>query len=119
MKLNLKSSLLLLPLSFGAAFSVISCSSSFEGSYGDANQVEVLDDRWNPTDARLTVEKMVKDMGAAPWIQNWRDEDPYKPEALVAWVLIHARIGRVGRSVLARPTMMSRNDLIATLGVAR
>jgi uncharacterized protein (TIGR02722 family) len=57
-----------------SATNVLTGCSSFKGSYGDTNESQILDDRWNPTDARLTVEKMVKDMGAAAWIQNWRDD---------------------------------------------
>jgi uncharacterized protein (TIGR02722 family) len=68
-----KHKLILVPLLTGAALLLSSCS-SFEGNYGDPNKAEILDDRWNPTDANLTVEKMVKDMGAAPWIQNWRED---------------------------------------------
>lgn len=76
--MNFKKAVCLVTLGLGATFSFTGCK-SFEGEYGDANQVEVLDDRWNPTDARLTVEKMVKDMGASPWIQNWRGDEGKKP----------------------------------------
>lgn len=54
-------------------------SKSFSGSYADPDQAQILDDRWNPTDAGLTVQKMVKDMGAAAWIANWRDDSHKKP----------------------------------------
>lgn len=64
---------ILAPFLLGIGLLLSSCS-SFEGNYADPNQAQILDDRWNPTDANLTVEKMVKDMGTAPWIQNWRDD---------------------------------------------
>lgn len=65
--------LFLVPLCIGASALLASCS-SLEGNYGDPDQAQILGDRWNPTDAHLTVETMVKNMGAAPWIQNWRDD---------------------------------------------
>lgn len=66
-----KHKVILTSLLAGAGLLLASCS-SLEGDYGDPNQVQILDDRWNPSDANMTVEKMVKDMGSAPWIQNWR-----------------------------------------------
>ena len=72
MKLKQKSGLILVAAL--GCISLFSGCSSMKGDYGDANQAEILDDRWNPTDARLTVEKMVKDMGAAAWILNWRED---------------------------------------------
>ena len=76
--MKMENTLCLIPLAMSAVLLFSACS-SFEGSYGDPNQAQILDDRWNPTDARLTVEKMVKDMGAAAWIANWRDDSHKKP----------------------------------------
>lgn len=72
MKFRYRNALLLVSTTL-SALALVGCS-SFEGNYGDANQAEILDDRWNPTDARLTVEKMVKDMGAGAWVANWRED---------------------------------------------
>ena len=68
------SSLLLL-----TAIGATGCA-SFKGEYGDVNKAEILDDKWNPTDATNTVNKMVTDMSNAPWILNWR-EDMKKKQA--------------------------------------
>lgn len=61
----------------GASLSLTACT-SFQGDYGDPNQVQVLDDRWNPSDASMTVEKMVKDMTRAAWVENWRGDQNKK-----------------------------------------
>ena len=38
-------------------------------------EAQILDDKWNPTDATLTVQKNGKwEMSAAPWVQNWRED---------------------------------------------
>lgn len=86
MKKNFKLILLITPLLLGAPLALTSCS-SFQGDYGDPNQAQILDDKWNPTDATLTVEKMVKDMGIAPWIANWR-EDAGKKQSDRPFVLV-------------------------------
>ena len=44
------------------------CSSSFEGNYADPNKIEIVDDKWNDTDARLVAEKMVQSALAKPWL---------------------------------------------------
>ncbi|MES2614954.1 MAG: penicillin-binding protein activator LpoB [Bdellovibrionota bacterium] len=79
MKNNFKLALLFAPLIVGAALALSSCSSSVQGDYGDPNQAQILDDKWNPTDATLTVSKMVKDMDTAAWIVNWREDAHKKP----------------------------------------
>lgn len=71
--LNTKKVLYISPLLVAISLAFSGCA-SFEGNYGDPNQAQILDDRWNPTDATLTVQKMVKDMTIAPWVQNWRDD---------------------------------------------
>ena len=71
--LNAKQVLYISPLFIAVSLAFSGCT-SFQGSYGDPDQAQILDDRWNPTDATLTVKKMVKDMTAAAWIQNWRDD---------------------------------------------
>lgn len=71
--LNSKRVIYISPLLLAVSLALSGCA-SFEGDYGDANQAQILDDKWNPTDATLTVQKMVKDMSAAPWVQNWRED---------------------------------------------
>ncbi|WP_161597603.1 penicillin-binding protein activator LpoB [Fluviispira multicolorata] len=73
-------------LFIASTLSLTSCT-SFQGDYGDPDQAQILDDRWNPTDATQTVKKMVTDMTAAPWILNWR-EDMQKKAADRPFVLV-------------------------------
>ncbi len=76
--LNTKRVLYIAPLFVAVSLAFSGCT-SFQGDYGDPDQAQILDDRWNPTDATLTVQKMVKNMTAAPWVQNWRDDMKKKP----------------------------------------
>lgn len=52
----------------------LACSPSFQGNYADPNQVEIVDDKWNETDARLVAERMVKSMLAKPWMREYQAE---------------------------------------------
>jgi uncharacterized protein (TIGR02722 family) len=59
---------------FLGAFAITTACTSFQGEYGDPQQAQILDDRWNPTDATRTVEKMIQEMALAQWLQTWRQE---------------------------------------------
>lgn len=50
------------------------CSTTFEGNYADPDKVEIVDDKWNETDARVIAEKMIKSCLAKPWISFWMEE---------------------------------------------
>ncbi|APJ03263.1 penicillin-binding protein activator LpoB [Silvanigrella aquatica] len=76
--LNAKRVLYISPLLVAVSLALSGCT-SFQGDYGDPEQAQIIDDRWNPTDATMTVKKMVKDMSAAPWVQNWREDMKKKP----------------------------------------
>ncbi|MCA2959752.1 MAG: penicillin-binding protein activator LpoB [Silvanigrellales bacterium] len=60
------------------------CRSSFEGNYADPNKVEIVDDRWSDTDARLIGEKMIKSALSKAWLANYTAESKgQKPFVLV------------------------------------
>ncbi|WP_186645927.1 penicillin-binding protein activator LpoB [Fluviispira vulneris] len=71
--LNLRKLFSVSTLIIAGTLPLVGCT-SFQGDYGDPDQAQILDDKWNPTDATVTVKKMVKDMTAAPWILNWRED---------------------------------------------
>ena len=50
------------------------CSPKFQGNYADPNQVEIVDDKWNDTDARVVGETMIKSALAKPWLPEWSAE---------------------------------------------
>jgi penicillin-binding protein activator len=57
---------------------------SFEGNYADPDKVEIVNDKWNETDARLTGEAMIKSALAKPWINTFVTENKgQKPFILV------------------------------------
>ena len=70
-----------------AVFSMISlsaCSSSMKGSYNDPSQAEILDDRWNDTDARKTSEAIISQVLSRPWLKEFKRSTRKKPVVIVA-----------------------------------
>jgi len=53
---------------------VIGCTPAFEGEYSDPNSVEIIDDRWNDTDARKTSEILIRSMLEKPWIAEFKGQ---------------------------------------------
>ena len=75
---------LIAPLALASlGLATVGCK-SFEGNYADPNKVEIVDDRWNETDARTTAETMIKSALAKPWLQEYVQEHKgQKPFLLV------------------------------------
>ncbi len=44
------------------------CSPSFQGEYDDPEKVDIVDDKWNETDARKTAGVLVTSMVGKPWL---------------------------------------------------
>lgn len=62
----------------------ISCTPAFQGEYSDPNAVEVVDDRWNETDARKSSEVLVNSMLKKAWLNNYkRANSGQKPVVVV------------------------------------
>jgi uncharacterized protein (TIGR02722 family) len=61
------------------------CSPGFEGEYSDPAKAEIVDDKWNETDARKTAEHMIKGMLEKPWLSQFMNEHKKaKPVVVVA-----------------------------------
>lgn len=45
---------------------------TFEGQYEDPAKKEILDDKWNPTDARKTAEVLIKGLVSKPWLTEFK-----------------------------------------------
>lgn len=70
----------LLILSAGA---VTSCQTT-QGNYADPDKIEIVDDRWNESDARLTGEQMIRSALAKPWLKEYtRETQGKRPFLLV------------------------------------
>ncbi len=79
MNMPLMSSLIL-TLSFSFA-----CTHGLKGEYADPTEVEVLDDKWNETDARRTAEEMVKSSLGSGWLNDYtKGNDNRRPIVVVA-----------------------------------
>ena len=59
------------------------CASKFEGNYADPDKVEIVDDKWNNTDARVIGEKMIKSALAKRWIIDFEHENKGKKPFLL------------------------------------
>ena len=65
----------LLKLISSAAFFVhfqTSCTSTTQAEYADPTSVEIVDDRWNETDARKTAETMINGLLEKSWLTNFK-----------------------------------------------
>lgn len=61
------------PLTLAAmVLGLSACTPSFEGEYSDPAKAEIVDDRWNETDARKTAEHMIKGMLEKPWLESYK-----------------------------------------------
>lgn len=49
----------------------IACTKDFEGEYADPSKSEIIDDKWNETDAKKTAEHMIKGMLEKPWLGHF------------------------------------------------
>lgn len=48
----------------------VSSCTSFHGEYSDPSAVEILDDRWNETDARVSAERVIAEMVSSSWLES-------------------------------------------------
>jgi uncharacterized protein (TIGR02722 family) len=73
-----------LGLSLVVAVSTASCTKKFEGEYSDPQKVEIVDDKWNETDARKTSEVMITSCLGRPWLEEYKkSHGGKKPVVLV------------------------------------
>jgi penicillin-binding protein activator len=49
-----------------------SCAPKFQGEYSDPEKVEIIDDKWNETDARKTAELMITSVLGRPWYEEFK-----------------------------------------------
>ncbi|MBM4253210.1 MAG: penicillin-binding protein activator LpoB [Deltaproteobacteria bacterium] len=54
------------------AMTAVACTPSFQGEYADPAKAEIVDDKWNETDARKTAEHMIKGMLEKPWLEGYK-----------------------------------------------
>ena len=57
----------ILALGWGLA----ACSPSFEGTYNDPAQAEIIDDKWSETDARKTATSLIQQVLSKPWLTEY------------------------------------------------
>lgn len=57
---------------------VINSCQTTQGNYADPDKIEIVDDRWNDSDARLTGEQMIRSSLAKPWLKEFTRENQGK-----------------------------------------
>lgn len=67
----------------GISFVMAGCAPSFEGTYSDPAKEEIVDDRWNETDARKTAEAMVNSVINRPWLTDHQTKFRERPVVVV------------------------------------
>ena len=61
-----------------------SCAPTMTGEYSDPNKVKILDDKWNPSDAQKTLERMLTSCLGRPWLANFvKGHGGRKPTVIV------------------------------------
>ncbi|MBI2602612.1 MAG: penicillin-binding protein activator LpoB [Deltaproteobacteria bacterium] len=71
------SSVMGLPAFFSA------CDPAFQAEYSNPDAVEIVDDRWNETDARKTAEILISSMLSKPWLNEFNRAHGQKPILIV------------------------------------
>lgn len=82
----LKALQVILHVSLVAAIPMITgaCAKSMEGNYSDPAKEEIVDDRWNETDARKTAEHLIQSMLSKPWLAAYgKAHNGQKPVVIV------------------------------------
>ncbi len=62
---------------------VSACSPSFEGTYNDPAQAEIVDDKWSETDARKTANSLISQVMEKPWLADFEKKNNKKPVVIV------------------------------------
>ena len=61
---------------------IMSCE-SFQAEYADPEDVDILDDKWNETDARATAERVIKNMLEKSWLSDYIVKKKKRPVVVV------------------------------------
>ncbi|MFZ9521235.1 MAG: penicillin-binding protein activator LpoB [Silvanigrellaceae bacterium] len=74
----------IVPCMLALATAGLTACQTTQGNYADPDKVEIVDDRWNETDARLTGEQMIRSALAKPWLKEFtRETQGKRPFVLV------------------------------------
>jgi uncharacterized protein (TIGR02722 family) len=73
---------MLLMLSFATSLGLLGCQTT-QGNYADPNKIEIVDDKWNDSDARLAGETMIRSALSKRWLKEFRRETGKRPFVLV------------------------------------
>lgn len=62
---------------------LVGCSPSFEGTYNDPAQAEIVDDKWSETDARKTATSLINQVLTKNWLSDFEKQNNKKPVVIV------------------------------------
>ena len=66
-------------LSFSYLLVLLACTPKFQAEYSDPAAQEIVDDRWNETDARKAAEALVKAVLQKPWLHRFKATQKRRP----------------------------------------
>lgn len=61
----------------------VGCTPKFQGEYSDPEKVEIVDDKWNETDARKTAELMITSCLGRPWLAEFKKSHTGKKPTVI------------------------------------
>ena len=70
-------------IGFGFLVLLGACTPKFQGTYSDPSKEEIVDDRWNETDARKSAETLVSSVLSRAWLSNHQSKFGKKPVVVV------------------------------------
>ncbi len=74
----------MLPVLVLVSAGFVSACQTTQGNYADPNKVEIVDDKWNDSDARLSGEEMIRSALAKRWLVEFgRENQGKRPFVLV------------------------------------
>ncbi len=75
---------LLMKCAFFSFLLPLGCTESFQAEYANPGEQEIIDEKWNPTDANKTSEVLIKSMLEKAWLEDFRKGHPgAKPVVIV------------------------------------
>ena len=66
-----------------ASYLGAACSPSFEGTYSDPAKAEIVDDKWNETDAQKTANNLINAVLSKPWLKVYKSSKKRRPVVIV------------------------------------
>jgi len=68
---------------FTSLLAPLACTDSFQGEYSNPKEQEIVDDKWNPTDANKTAETIIKAVVTKNWLIDYMQSNGGKKPIVI------------------------------------